>query len=157
MKTRAFSNVLIWSLATFVAENLAQDLQTGSHDVLTEYESVADLTLIVVHADIPRYPSLALAARQSGTVRLRISVKNGNVLIVDTKTSGPPVFVNAAKENVGTWRFTSDTYGTFEVTYIYELAKEESMVLENPHIELQLPSRVKITAKPVKAMPLHGN
>jgi len=35
--------------------------------------------------------------------------------------------------------------------------KEESLVRENPRIAMDLPSLVRITAKPVKAMPLHGN
>jgi hypothetical protein len=112
--------------------------------------------LIVVHADVPLYPSLAMAAHESGTVRVRVSVKAGSVPTADTESAAPPVLLHAAKENVRTWRFTPDVYGMFDATYIYELAEAAGVFPENPHIDMQLPHLVRITAKPVKAMPMHG-
>ena len=155
MKTRLFFYVL--SLATFIAAGSAQESQPGSRDLLPAQGSGADASLIVVHADVPLYPTLAVAARLSGVVHVRISVKDGSVLSATTTSSAPPILVSAAKDNVGTWRFAPDVSGTLEVTYIYELAKEESLVRENPRIAMDLPSLVRITARPVKAMPLHGN
>jgi TonB family protein len=77
--------------------------------------------LIVVHADVPLYPPLAMAARLGGTVRVRVSIKGGSVLSADTESTAAPVLLNAAKENARTWRFTPDVNGTLEVTYLYEL------------------------------------
>ncbi len=115
-----------------------------------------DASAIVVHADVPLYPALAVAARQSGTVRVRVSIKGGAVVSADTESSAPSVLVHAAKENARTWQFAPDVTSTLDVTYIYELAKDESGVRQNPRVEMQLPSLVKITAKPVKAIPMDG-
>ena len=110
-------------------------------------------SLLVVHADMPLYPWLALAARQSGTVRVRISIKEGVVVNATAEASAPPVLVQAAKENALTWRFAHDATSTLTVTYVYELTKDESGDVQNPHIEMQLPTLVKIKARPV--MPHH--
>ena len=109
---------------------------------------------IVTHADVPLYPAVARAARQSGEVHVRVSVKRGMVTGTETQSSAPPILVGASKENVSTWRFSPDVDGAFDVLYIYELAKEEVTVPENPRIEMRLPSLVRITANPTKAMPL---
>ena len=97
-----------------------------------------------------------MAARQSGIVRVRIFVKAGIVISADTESSAAPVLVHAARENARTWRFTTDVTDRIDVTYIYELAKEESGVRQNPRIEMQLPTLVRIIAKPVKAIPMDG-
>ncbi len=62
--------------------------------------------------------------------------------------------MHAATENARTWQFAPDVTGAIDVTYIYELTKDESGVRENPRIEMQLPSLVRITAKPVRAIPM---
>lgn len=111
---------------------------------------------IVVHADVPLYPAVAKAARLSGTVNVRVSVKGGSVASTDAQSSDSPILVNASKENIRTWRFAPDAYGTFEVTFIYELQKEESLAPENPRVEMRLPSLVRITARPTKAIPFDG-
>jgi TonB family protein len=133
-----------------------QEAETRSPDVRATTVNAADATLMVVHADVPLYPSLALAAHQSGTVRLRISVKQGAVLSADALSSAPPILQQAAKDNVSTWRFTPDVNGALEVKYIYELEEADRVVPENPRISMQLPSVVRITAKPVKAIPMRG-
>ncbi len=113
-------------------------------------------SFLVTHADVPLYPALARAARLSGAVHVLVSVKNGLVASADTQSSAAQILVNAARENAKTWRFAPDANGTLKVTYIYELEKDEVIVPENPRVEMQLPSLVKITAKPAKAMPVHG-
>jgi outer membrane biosynthesis protein TonB len=133
------------ALTTLVA---GQDL--GTHSPSATWDETYG-SLIVVHADMPLYPWLAIAARQSGTVRVRVSIKEGVVVNATAEASAPPVLVHAAKENALTWRFAHDATSTLTVTYIYELAKDESGVLQNPHIEMQLPTLVKITARPVYA------
>lgn len=148
MKTRIF--LLAVTLAT-----VAPGQDRGTH-VPPADSNAADASLIVVHADVPLYPALAVAARQSGTVRVRLSVKGGAVVSADAEESAPPVLVHAAKENARTWRFAPDVTSTLDVTYVYDLAKDETGVRENPRIEMQLPSLVRITARPVKAIPMDG-
>jgi TonB family protein len=136
---------------------VASHAQTPSaHQVGEGSVSSSNSSLIVSHADVPLYPALAKAARLSGTVHVHVSVKGGTVANAEAQSSAAPVLVTAAKENVMTWRFAPDAYGTLDVTYMYELEKEEVLVPENPRIELQLPSLVKIIAKPTKPTPQHG-
>ena len=148
MKARMY--LLAVTLAAVVA---GQDI--GTHAQPT-HSNAENASLIVVHADVPLYPALALAARQSGTVRVRLSVKGGVVVSADAGSAAPSVLVYAAKQNVRTWQFAPDVTSTLDVTYVYELAKDESGVRENPRIEMQLPSLVRITARPVKANPMDG-
>jgi TonB-like protein len=103
----------------------------------------------LVHADVPLYPPIGLAARLSGTVRVKILVSNGAVVNAETDSSAHMILVNAAEKNVKTWQFTPDTNGSFELTYIYQLQTEEARSPENPRVEMQLPV-VKIIGRPVK-------
>ena len=119
-------------------------------------EKVPNASLLVVHADVPVYPALAVAARQSGTVRVRVSIRRGVVDGAETDSVAPPVLVHAAKENVRTWQFEQGVTCKVDVTYIYELSKEETGVPENPRIEMDLPSLVRVTGKPVRAVPMDG-
>jgi len=114
-------------------------------------DSLARPSAVVVHAEVPQYPVLALAGRLSGSVHLHVAVAGGEV--VKTESDSPSqlqILINAATENVKTWRFAHDATGTFDVTYAFELRKDEAVVPENPHIEMELPSFVKLVARPVR-------
>jgi hypothetical protein len=115
---------------------------------------VSRQSFIVVDGRIPLYPELAKVARVSGIVNLRVSVKKGNVIEADAKSSAPLILVNAAVDNIKTWSFTPDSNGALDVKYVYELEKEESAAPENPRVEMQLPFLVKITARATKAIPI---
>jgi Gram-negative bacterial TonB protein C-terminal len=104
---------------------------------------------LLVHADVPLYPAVALAARLSGTVRVKIQVSNGAVVNTETDSSAHMILVSATEKNVKTWQFASDANGPFELTYIYQLETEEAGLPENPRVEMQLPV-VKIIGRPVK-------
>jgi outer membrane biosynthesis protein TonB len=117
----------------------------------------ANTSLIVEHAEVPLYPDLARAARLSGEVHIRVEVKNGAVVREEVESLAHPIFVNAAIENVKTWRFRVNASGLLKVTYVYQLDKEESDLPENPRVEMELPVRVKITARPTKPTTLHSN
>lgn len=154
MKTRLLFGVL-W-MGMFLAAHSAQESQARLPELSNVPARGDDFPLIVVHAEVPLYPALAVAARLSGVVRVHITIKDGSIRSVTTTSSAPPMLVSAAKDNVGTWQFAPDVSSTAEVTYIYELAKEESVIRENPRITMDLPSLVKVTARPVKAMPING-
>lgn len=104
---------------------------------------------LLVSAEVPLYPVLALAARLSGTVRVKLQVNNGVVVNTETNSSAHMILVNAAEKTVRTWRFASDATGAFELTFIYQLEAEEGGLPENPRVEIALPV-VKITGRPVK-------
>jgi TonB family protein len=143
---------LLWSVLSLAAGIAASQAQVPAPP-----SNVTNGSFLVTRADVPLYPSLARAARLSGTVQVRVSVKNGSVASTETQSSSAAqILVNAARANATTWRFAPDANGTFEVTYIYELEKDEVVVPENPRVEMQLPSLVKITAKPAKPTTVYG-
>ena len=114
-------------------------------------DSLAHPSAIVLHADVPQYPALALAGRLSGSVHLHVLVQDGTV--VKAESDSPvqlQILINAATENVKTWRFAHNARGTFDVTYAFELRKDEGVVPENPRIEMELPTLVRLVARPVK-------
>jgi hypothetical protein len=107
----------------------------------------------VVNASVPFYPRLAPGARIQGTVTLRLSTDGKRVSAVDAE-SGPPMLVQAAKENVKSWQFESHTPVIFEVTFHYRLllpSKCDSEChcdsAEKESVLLQLPTNVDVSAK----------
>jgi hypothetical protein len=124
----------------------AQSGGAGRYDTLAG--SHAD---IVLRAEVPLYPPLAIQGRLSGVVRLHVFVENGAVTKAESDSSAQlQVLVIAATENVKTWRFAPGARGTFDVTYTYELEKVEGVRSENPHIVMDLPTAVRITARPAE-------
>lgn len=114
-------------------------------------DSLAHSSAIVAHAEIPQYPPLALAGRLTGSVHLRVAVGHGAVVKAESDSpSQLQILINEAVENVKTWRFAHDATGSFDVKYVFELRGEEGVVPENPHIEMELPTLVKLVARPVK-------
>lgn len=106
-----------------------------------------DESLVIQHADMPSYPAMARVAHVTGTVKIEITIKNGVVVHSDPRSSAHPILINAALENVRTWKFRPDADAKFSVTYIYLLTKKRS-ASGNPRIEMELPYLVKITAQP---------
>jgi len=114
-------------------------------------DSLAHQSAIVLHAEVPQYPALALAGRLSGSVHLHVLVEDGAVVKAESDSpSRLQILINAATENVKTWRFAHHARGTFDVMYAFELRKDEGVVPENPRIEMELPNLVKLVARPVK-------
>ncbi len=103
------------------------------------------------HADVPTYPQMAVVARIFGIVEVRVTVKDGQVVNTEVKSSppGPEILKRATIENIQTWRFYKLDSGTFTTKFIYQLETKKPLDPLNPKVELQLPLLVKITAKPV--------
>jgi TonB family protein len=107
----------------------------------------------VASASVPFYPRLAPTARIQGTVTLRVSTDGKRVSAVEAE-SGPPMLVQAAKENVKTWQFESHTPTNFEITFHYRLllpSKCDSDChcdsTKKETVLLQLPTNVDVSAK----------
>lgn len=112
---------------------------------------VSQHTELVLHAEVPNYPALAITAHISGGVRLHVTVDGG--VVVEAKSDAPAsllMLVNAATASVKTWRFVPVAHGFFDVTFTFEISEHEAALPSNPHIEMQLPDWVKITATPVR-------
>lgn len=115
-----------------------------------------EVSFFLTHAEMPLYPSLARIARICGSVNLVVTVKEGSVIDIVADSSAPIILVEAARKNAATWKFEPDTNGKFEIKFIYDLEKEEVVQPQNPHIEIQIPSFIRITAKPVIKNTLYG-
>jgi TonB family protein len=103
----------------------------------------------LVHGDLPVYPALAKSARISGTVHVRVTVENGEV-VGYVQPSGHPMLVSATIDNIKSWKFDKTVRTTFATTFIYQLdgESEETKESSNPKLDLELPSLAKITARP---------
>jgi hypothetical protein len=102
----------------------------------------------LVRGDLPLYPALAKSARISGTVQVRVTVENGEV-VGYVKPSGNPLLVSATIDNIKSWKFDKTVRTTFATTFIYQLDEESEETNEpsNPKLDLELPSLAKITTK----------
>src|SRR5882672_4898727 len=103
----------------------------------------------LVQADLPSYPPLAKIARISGTVQVRVTVENGEV-VGYVQPTGNPLLVSATIDNIKSWKFDKSVRTTFATTFIYQLdgESEETKEPSNPKLDLELPSLAKITARP---------
>ena len=106
----------------------------------------------VVSASVPFYPRLAAPARIQGLVTLQLSTDGNRLSAIDGE-SGPPMLVEASKENVKTWQFEPHVPASFKVTFHYKLlpAKCDSQCKcdsdEKESVLLQLPTNVEVSAK----------
>ena len=107
---------------------------------------------LVVGAEVPFYPPVALSARLEGDVRLSVRVSKGIISAVAlVQSDAHRALQVAATTNVRTWRFGEDATGVIEMLYQYRLAEEESDTVKNDYIEMELPTVITIVGTPVKA------
>ena len=146
IRSRAFLAVILFGSQTpAVASQESVDLTRTPAYIATLYR-----TVIVTRADVPFYPVLALEARISGEVRVKVTIQNGEVVGTTAVSSAHILLTNAASENIRTWRFLQSVTEVIEVTFLYVITKNEGEIPQNPRIEMELPSFVRITATPVK-------
>ncbi len=154
MGSKTLSKSLLFVVLSFSVA-LAQDVLGGPAPDC-EYRRMDSLW--ITHADVPLYPPLAVQARLSGTITIRIVVKGGAVASAESKTPNLGPLSAAAVENVKTWRFAPQSYGDFCIRYTYALDGTELPAPRNPTVEMDFPGRVKITTSPVQrvAIPSAG-
>jgi hypothetical protein len=111
----------------------------------------SDLMPFLLDGKMPVYPSLARQARISGKVRFRVKIEKGVVKDVQLIHSDHPLLVDPTLRNILTWRFEESATVNVETEFVYELLrKEEVAASENPVVELRIPTRVRLVAKPVR-------
>jgi hypothetical protein len=109
---------------------------------------------VVTAADVPVYPASALEAGVSGTVNLRVSLlerpdrPRGEFTVTDIDAVGSnPALVQAAKDNVSSWRFANVNVPVLAVTYVFRLAPGDCSADQRPVAFLRFPGSVEIVAK----------
>lgn len=107
----------------------------------------------VSNATVPLYPRVSRTARIQGDVVLQISTDGHRVSGVEVE-SGPPMLVEAAKDNVETWEFEPHQPTSFKVRFRYKLLAPTKCDSdcncdseEKESILLQLPTKVDVSAK----------
>jgi TonB family protein len=125
---------------------------TGISDVRSVPEATpspagrsAPSTLVVEHAEVPRYPRMAWNAAITGDVVVDVTVSDGRVSKVEAK-SGDRMLCDEAVRNVQTWQFAAGTNATFTTTYTYEVEQRMTGASDLTRVELELPKRVRIVA-----------
>ena len=119
---------------------------SGVHIATAQTTVKAEETPVVKSGEMPLYPPLARQARLEGTVRLEVTTDG--VYITKVAPSGAPkLLLDAAEENIRTWRFYKHRPQTFIATFVYKLEKQEVFGFVNPTVFLDLPSRVEIRTK----------
>ncbi|MGA2435926.1 MAG: hypothetical protein ABSG25_11630 [Bryobacteraceae bacterium] len=123
----------------------------------------------LVHAEVPLYPPAAWSAHFGGIIEITVTLDKGMVVDAQVKYGMVKTQVDekgGLKEeqqakllpylslpsiaNIKTWQFQPEGRTTFVVTYIYKIEGAETLLPENPMIELDLPRTVTVTVRPFK-------
>jgi hypothetical protein len=80
-------------------------------------DRATQVTTGVKYFECPTYPVEAKTMQLQGQVFMRITTDGKKV--IDVKASGDPKLVQAAQQNIRTWRFAEDAPKEFSITYSY--------------------------------------
>lgn len=133
------TNAVLMAATVALAWNVLATSAAVAQSVQTQF--------IVRNAQVPTYAPVARSARVTGTVTVDVHVENG-VVTKATPRSGPPLLFDETARNIKTWTFDPGVTGDIASAFEYRISGEETAGDENPTIELRLPSKVTITARP---------
>ncbi len=101
---------------------------------------------VVKSAEMPLYPHLARMARIEGTVRMEVTT-DGMAVTKIAGSGAHKLLLDAAEQNVRTWKLYRHKPQTFMVVFIYKLERPDVFGFVNPTLLLELPNRVEIRTK----------
>jgi len=81
------------------------------------HDRATQVTTGLKYFECPTYPAEAKAMRLQGQVYMWVTTDRKKV--IDVKASGDPKLVQAAEQNIRTWRFTEEAPKEFSITYWY--------------------------------------
>jgi TonB family protein len=105
-------------------------------------ESVKPLPQVIAH-ERPVYPPLALQARITGDVRVKVTTSGESVVAAEAE-NGHALLREAAEKNVRTWKFAAHEPGTFVVTFRYRFRIRDAVDVSF----LESPALVDLSAEP---------
>jgi hypothetical protein len=103
-------------------------------------------TPVVKAGEMPLYPHLARLARIEGTVQVKVTTDGDNVTRVSA-AGAHKLLLDAAEQNVKSWRLYPHKPQTFTVTFVYKVERPEVFGLVNPTVTLDLPYHVEVRTK----------
>jgi hypothetical protein len=101
---------------------------------------------IVAAAAMPLYPTIAVAARVEGVVKIRVTTNGKSVASLQT-LSGSAMLVQEAKKDIQTWTFDQHSPTTFVTTFEYHFEDPPSCTYTNSEVTARLPLEVHVNIR----------
>jgi len=115
-----------------------------------------------IHVESLIYPPLARQARIQGDAVLIAQIGSDGSVSIPMRKSGHPLLLQAAEDNLKTWKFQSGEVQEMEITYRFKLAEPPSDSLQTecsfdfPN-SVTISSHVQITSDPRRLRPMMRN
>ena len=100
-----------------------------------------------IHIESLVYPSLARYAQIQGDVVLVAQIGSDGRVSAPIGKSGHPVLIQAAQDNLKTWKFQSGPYQETEITYHFKLIEPSSDHTQT-ECAFDLPDSVTVSSPP---------
>jgi TonB family protein len=101
---------------------------------------------VLKSGEMPVYPHLARLAGIEGTVRVKVTTDG--ITVIKISTSGAhKLLVDAAEQNVKTWKLYRHKPQTFTVRFVYKLEAPRVYGFANSTVLLELPNRIEVRTK----------
>jgi TonB family protein len=115
---------------------------------LTTSPQIQPQARLPVHVESLLYPPLARQARIQGTVVFKAEIAADGSVSIPTRSSGHPLLVHAAEENLTKWRFQAGEEQQMEITYQFKLGTKPTR-FPATQCQFDLPNSVTVTADPL--------
>ena len=103
-----------------------------------------------IHVESLAYPVVAYQARISGEVVVTAQIDSEGRVQVPVRPPGHPLLVQAAEENIKTWRFQKGPGSELRVTYRFRFEGEPKYEYPSSLCKFDLPDSVTIVTPPPK-------
>jgi TonB family protein len=100
-----------------------------------------------IHVESLIYPPVARQARIAGDVMLTAQIGSDGSVSIPVRRSGHPLLLQAAEDNLKTWKFQTGESQQMEITYHFKL-KEQSSGSAQTKCVFDLPDSVTIYSDP---------
>ena len=102
--------------------------------------------ICVVHLESPLYDPLARQTRAQGDVPVQVRIDESGRVASAHATTGHPLLVRVAENNIKTWAFNRGEGRTLEIVYQFRLEEPEVYYDPPSRITFDLPYQVRIVS-----------
>lgn len=113
---------------------------------ISQAQDSVQVSPVVTSAAMPLYPTIAVAARVQGIVKIKVTTNGTSVVSLET-VSGPAMLVESAKKNIKTWMFAPHKPTTFITTFEYSFKDPPSCTYTDSDVTARLPLEVHISIR----------
>jgi len=101
-----------------------------------------------IHVESLVYPSIARYARIQGDVVLVAQIGSDGRVSIPIRKSGHPILLQAAEDNLKTWKFQSGEDLEMEITYHFKIGGEPTYGDPGTRCSFDLPNSVTVVTRP---------